>query len=418
MYKVLLLLLSSILMAGGYKLPEVSLNAVGLLSANVAHASGADTSYYNPANMVFMADKHVTENDLTYIGLSDTNYRGTYTNTDGTNSIVTTGHDLEADKENFFIPTLHYTSADMGGYRIGLSIVSPGGLTKRWSDQPGATFSEEFTLKIIEFNPSVAFKLADNLGVAVGARVIYSDGLVKSNGPIVIGAGAPPPTSVVSRDLEGDSLDFGYNIALAYKPTPELELGLTYRSKVDMTLEGHAKLTSVVGPDYEGGASVDSLLPASLHVAAAYTFATETTVEFVYDRTFWSEYKELDFNYSGALGNLILTAAFDEPKARNWKDVSTYRLGITQKLGKTTLMCGIAYDETPIPNASLSFDLPDSDLIAYSFGVRQQVTEKLNLGLSTLYAPRKSREVNNVNLNGKFSETSALLVSVGFQYIF
>ena len=54
---LLSVLTSTILMAGGYKIPEVSLNAVALGAANVAHSNGADAAYYNPANMAFMKEK-------------------------------------------------------------------------------------------------------------------------------------------------------------------------------------------------------------------------------------------------------------------------------------------------------------------------------------------------------------------------
>ena len=60
MKKILLMSLvaSSILMAGGYKIPEASTNAVALGAANIAHNHSADAAYYNPASMVFMSDEH------------------------------------------------------------------------------------------------------------------------------------------------------------------------------------------------------------------------------------------------------------------------------------------------------------------------------------------------------------------------
>ena len=53
MKKSLLFLTASLLLAGGYKVPEQSLSGIALSSANVANAHGADSAYYNPANMVF-----------------------------------------------------------------------------------------------------------------------------------------------------------------------------------------------------------------------------------------------------------------------------------------------------------------------------------------------------------------------------
>ncbi len=58
------LVASSIVMAGGYKIPETSTNSVALGGANVAHVKGADAAYDNPANMIFMDDAQQAEIDL------------------------------------------------------------------------------------------------------------------------------------------------------------------------------------------------------------------------------------------------------------------------------------------------------------------------------------------------------------------
>ncbi|MCK4874256.1 MAG: outer membrane protein transport protein, partial [Sulfurimonas sp.] len=157
---LLSLVIASALMAGGYKIPELSLNATALSSANVAHASGADTAYYNPANMVFMKGGNTLEADLTYIGLGDVNYQGTVSGIGP--------HNLNAERENFLLPSLFYVSEDISGARFGLSVVTPFGLTKRWSEEPAKTSAEEFTLQTIELNPTVALPISDKLAMAIG----------------------------------------------------------------------------------------------------------------------------------------------------------------------------------------------------------------------------------------------------------
>lgn len=403
------LVASSFLMAGGYKVPELSLNAVGLSSANVAHSNGADAAYYNPANMAFMKDENSIELDLTYISLDATNYNGTVGGTGP--------YDLNAQSETFLAPGIHYVSKDVGGMRFGLSVVSPAGLTKRWNTEPAKTSAEKFSLEIIEVNPTLAMKIDEQISVALGLRMLHSSGIVKSNGTAVVAAG--PTYSVLSRDMEGDSIDFGYNIALSYKPSVDLELGLTYRSNVDLTLEGDAILSSSLdSATYIGGTSVSVPAPAALNLAAAYTLPSKTTIEFVYERTFWSAYDKLDFNYDGTLGSAILTGAFDNPIAKNWKDVNAYRLGISQDMDELTLMAGIVYDESPIPDESYSFELPGSNSTSVSIGARYKIDNKMEIGLATLYSMKESRTVTNSSLNGEFSNSDALLVTVGLGYKF
>jgi long-chain fatty acid transport protein len=395
---------ASAIYAGGYKIPETSTNAVALSAANIAHSHGADAAYYNPANMVFMADKNSLEADLMYIGLDPINYKGTV----GTSPTV----NISAESESFLVPSLNYVSPKLGDARVGLSIVVPGGLSKRWKNSPAKDVAEEFTLEVIEVNPTVAYPLSDTLSVAVGLRALYSTGVVKSTS-----------AASASRDMTGESIDYGYNLAVAYKPTANLDIGVTYRSNVDLTVEGNAKL--YIGDTsgakvYDGGVSVTVPMPAALDVALAYTFESKTTVEFVYERNFWSAYDQLDFNYVSPIS--LILSPMDTPIPKNWNDTNAFRLGVTQELDEMAIMFGIVYDETPVPDSSLSFELPDSDSVSISMGGRYAISDSLNIGLSALYSIRKTRTANassnNAGLNGEFSNSNVLIVSAGVGYSF
>ena len=385
---------ASALFAGGYKIPEVSTNGVALSAANVAHSTSADAAYYNPANMIFMYFLNSLEMDLQYIGLDAIHFKG---------SGSQAGDSISAEKETFLVPSINYVSPKLGNVRVGLSIVVPGGLSKRWNDSPAKDKAQEFTLEVVEINPTVAYAVNDTLAVAAGFRIVHSTGVVKSS-------------AAISRDMSGDSFDYGYNIALAYKPTKTLDIGVTYRSNVDLTEEGTAKLYSPTGLAYDGGSSVTVPLPALLNLAIAYTFKTNTTVEFVYERNFWSSYKTLDFDYAANIGNL--TAKFADPIAKDWEDTNAFRLGITQALDGMTFMAGMVYDKSPVPDAKLSYELPDSDSLSVSFGGRFDVTKDINIGLSALYSMRDDRTVNNADIEGTFSNSNVLIVSAGLGYKF
>jgi len=159
-------IVSSVVMAGGYKIPEQSLNSMALGAAYVAHTMGADTAYFNPANMSFMdADKSYLEGAVTLVHLPSIKYslQGPYSG--------------ESEDENIVIPTMHYVAPVIDGmeeFRWGVSLVVPGGLTKRWDTPFQKASAEEFTLEVIELNPSMSYKIAENFSVGAGVRVIYS----------------------------------------------------------------------------------------------------------------------------------------------------------------------------------------------------------------------------------------------------
>lgn len=401
----LLSLSAATLLASGWRIPEQSLNGTALSAAYVAGANGADASYYNPANMSFMPNGAEIEAAFTYINLPKIDY------TDASSA----ARNGDSKEEQFFMPTMHYVSPKQGDFRYGLSIVAPGGLSKRWDEAYGKSTAEDFTLKIIEVNPTVSYLVNDKFSLGFGLRALYSEGIVKSNA-----------SNALTRNMEGDSIDFGYNLAISYKPMNDLTLSATYRSKVDLTEKGTAQLFYAVGPvSYNGSTSVTIPLPASLALATAYTM-DKTTVEFVFERTYWSAYEGLDFNYDGTIVDAVLLAKFDAVKPKNWKDVNAYRIGVSHQYSDALkLMAGFAIDKNGAPDSTLGFELPDSDAKLYSVGFEYKVSEKMKIGLAYLYDQKESRTVLDATAgaanpapNGTFENASAHLVTASLKYKF
>lgn len=397
-------------MAAGYKIPENSINSMALSAAYVANAHGADAAYYNPAAMVYNAPGASLEADLTLAHLT---------------SIDLTSGTLSPDStkvENIPIPSFHYVSPAMGDFRFGLSAVVPVGLSKRWRGS-AAAFAEEFTLETLELNPSVGYRVNDRFSVGAGVRVIYTDGVVKSDNSLG-----------TTRNLTGDSFDYGYNLALHFRATDQLSLAATYRSNIDLTVEGDANLTAIlppgqggVRPPYTGPASVEIPAPAALNLAAAYDISDRTTVEFVYERTYWSSYDQLDFNYTSTI-DPVVDAVFGTPLIKDWSDTNTYRIGLTHQLNpKWTVMAGLAYDETPVPKKYVGYELPDSDAKIVSFGAKYNYSDNMTIGAALLYDRKDKLTIPagvNTEANGTlaggatFENARAYLFTVGMEYKF
>ncbi|AFL67480.1 OmpP1/FadL family transporter [Sulfurospirillum barnesii] len=390
----LLSLSAATLLASGYRIPEQSLNSVALSAAYVASANGADASYYNPANMAFMAEGGYIETSLTYINLPKVDY------TDSGNS----AQNGDSKEENFLLPNLHYVSPMVGNWRYGLSIVAPAGLSKRWDESYQMRSSEEFTLKVIEINPTASYKVNDQLALGFGLRGVYTTGVIKYQ-----------RAGVYTNDMEADSIDFGYNLALSYKPIEDLTLSATYRSKVNLTVDGDATTTWLGAPS-SGDVKTKIPLPASLALAAAYTM-DKTTLEFVFERTYWSSYKELDFDFENPTAEQNLGGS----RAKNWKDVNAYRIGLSHQYSDALkLMAGFAIDKTPVPTSTLGFELPDSDAKLYSVGFEYKVSQSLKVGLAYLYDEKEKRSTttNLAGVNGKFTDSAAHLVTASLKYKF
>ncbi|KJS03022.1 MAG: aromatic hydrocarbon degradation membrane protein [Desulfobulbaceae bacterium BRH_c16a] len=389
--------------ASVYRIPEQSYEATAKAGANIASALSATASYYNPANMSWLQNAWHAEADFTYIHLSSVKY------TDAGTSMFSGS----SEEENFLLPAIFAVSPEYNNLHFGISATTPFGLAKRWDDPYPRTFAEKFTLKVYEVNPSASYKINTYLSVAGGVRLLYSTGEVVSNGYVADGITA-------GRSMEGDETAWGYNLALSVKPNTKSNISATYRSNVDLDLEGDATLfTNYGGTTINTKGTVEVNAPAVLSLSGSYLFFDKLTIDLTWDRTFWSEFEDFDFNYDDPISNPVLYSAFDAAIARNWKDSNGYRISFSYRMNDMLdLMAGFAYDETPIPEKTLGFELPDSDAYIFSAGARFNLSSRLSLGLGVLYHQLNPREVDNGIVDGEFKDGSALLITSGFSYTF
>lgn len=397
-------------LAGGYKIPEQSLNSIALSAAYIAHTTDADTAYFNPANMAFLdTNRNYSQVGVTLAHLPASSFTGV--------QVLSASQSADASAtsktENIPIPYFHYVAPAMGNWRYGVSVVAPAGLTKRWESPIQKTFAQEFTLQNIEINPVLSYQISEQLSVGGGVRMVYSMGKVYSDGN---DAGI-----AYKRQMEGDTWAFGYNMALAYHPTSDIALGVTYRSNIDLDEEGKANLyLGNVGKQYDATVSVP--IPASLNIGISKTWRDTLTLELVYERTFWSSYQSLDFNYNSALPP-ALEEPFNASKDKSWVDTNTFRVGLTYALNEAfTLMYGYSHDNNPVPDRTLSYELPDSDANIFSTGFNYQYNAQWSWGGALLYSDKKNRNLtlgeNENGIVGQFGDGGALLFTLGASYRF
>lgn len=413
---MVIFLLPALARASGFQIPNQSVTAIGVAGAHIAHTPGPDAAYYNPANMSFATDSWKMETSLTSLYLPSIEYK------DNRTSLF----DGSSDSELFLLPQIHVSSNDINGFRLGFSFTSPYGLAKSWEQPYPAATSQEFSLTVLEASPTFSYLVFDNLSIGGGIRLIYGDGEVKN------GVTAPPfsqlaPLDSLQRDVEGDDTEVGYSLAATFRPIPSWAVAVTYKSEVTLNLEGDAVLSAAAGNNrvagYQGNGSLEVNLPAVFSVATSYTFE-DLTVEITWNRTFWSSFENLDFEYDiSFLGTTF--DGFDRPVEKNWKDTDALRLGALYNVSDSfTTTLGFAVDQTPVPESTLGFELPDSDSYMYSAGVQYHHNDSLVVALSYMYQHNVSRTVNNEPVNGlpgidgQFTDGGAHALTLGLIYEF
>jgi long-chain fatty acid transport protein len=408
------LLATTLLLGGAYKIPEQSTKSIGLAGAYVAGANGADAAYFNPANMSFMEDSNFLEISLTGIYLPKVSFEGEVYSP-FTQSFENAS--AKSKDETFLVPHFHFVSKSYKGLRFGLSVTAPAGLSKRWESEPQIYTAKEFSLKVIEINPTFSYKLTDTLAFGAGIRAIYSEGVVKIEYP-----------GLYKVDMEGDTdIKWGYNLALSYRPYKDITFAITYRNRIGLKEVGDAigylnvnQETQTLLP-FSTDANVEVPLPATLSLAIAFMMSPSTQIEFEYEKTYWSKYQYLDFNY----GDKILESTqLGQPKEKNWRDTNTFRIGITHKNSdKLTTLYGLAYDQTPIRDDKVGFELPDSYGIIFSIGALYKYSQNITIGASYLIDYKLSRTISKSDMNdngiaGEFSDGGAHLLNIGLMYRF
>ncbi|MGD9947112.1 MAG: OmpP1/FadL family transporter [Desulfobulbus sp.] len=391
--------------ASGFRITNQSLGAVGLSGAHIAYTPGPDASYYSPANMAFQPDQWRVETSLTTLYLPSISYA------DNRLSAL----NGESDSELFLMPLIHAVSPQYGKLRFGFSLTYPYGLAKQWQQPYPQAFSQKFSLITVEANPTVAYQVNDWLSLGGGISLIYGKGEVDND--FTAPTFPLAPLSSASRSSEASDTQLGYNLALSLRPTDDWNVAATYRSEVTLNLSGSGQLRAMAGSVpvlfYSGPTAIDITLPAVFSLATAYSF-DRLTIELGWDRTYWSSFKQLDFEYAQDFTTPPLNV-FDSAITKNWKDTNAYRIGLTYDWDERwTTTLGFTYDETPVPDQTLGFELPDTDATVYCAGVRYRYSPTAEIGLSYMYHRTKNRSISNSQgVDGTFTDGGAHAVTIG-----
>lgn len=237
----------------GFRLSEQSLNGTALNSAYVAGAKGADSSYYNPANMGLSEEAEIEVNG-TLILVPGFDF--TTANRDE-GATLTCSHFLckiagysyktsgcaQSGACSEYVDGVANTSVNIApkiflkskAYKpfgesmkvtFGASMTTPSGLAMDWDGQ-GGSFLDDVSIMMIELNPvaSISF-FNDVISIGGGWRAIYAGGDFNNtlyvpytaNTTIIgITATSSGTTEVVQKSSASD-WGYGWNAGLTIKP--------------------------------------------------------------------------------------------------------------------------------------------------------------------------------------------------------
>ena len=375
-------------MAAGFQIGEHSAAGIGRANAgDGAIADDASVIASNPALMTQLKQPTLTA-ALTYVEPDVT--------VDGTK---TGGTEVAQDEivPSVTIPSIFYVHPINDKISVGIAAFTNFGLESQYDDNfTGSEFADTASVTTININPSIAYKLNDNVSLGFGLNYLIAEAEFSS--------------SVAGNDLlalEGDGTDYGWNAGVSWQASQDTMIGLSYRSGFEIKLTGDASSDIVAAYNGDGELVLD--LPEMANLSIAHQLNDQLLLSASIDYTNWSTFEKLEGEIEG-VGTVHI-------KDENWTEAYRYSVGASYQLNPTVMVrTGIAYDESPVEAEYRTLSIPDSNRVWYSAGANFAINDKTDIDVAYAYIDGEEVDVTETSSIGTTftgtSEGNANIVSI------
>ena len=317
-----------------------------------------------------------------------------------------------------------------GKVAVGIGVTAPYGLSNEW-DKDHGSFADPFglryqapfftELKTINANPTIAFRLADNLTIGAGFDVFWSELTFKQFYPWVLfpGSGGTEPEGTAKA--KGDGFGFGGNIGLTWQIAPRHRLSVTYRSPVKVDYDGNFTINNITPTAAAFGVTSRSDFNTKIKfptiVAAGYGVQITDKFRLEVDGE-WIEFSNFDSLNLGIGNNALLLPSTSI--AQNWKNTFTAGIGGDWKFAPAWVArFGYQFYESPVPDQTLSTTIPDANQHVFTVGLGYRHGHHALEGGYGLdfYDERTISNNQNPAFNGKY-QVKVHLFSFSYRYDF
>ncbi len=385
---IIILLLPITSFGQGYQVNLQGQVQQGMGGAGTALMQDASALFFNPAGAAFVHKSEITGS------FTPTFAKGQFTE-HLTNATAETTSPMGTPFSVYGL----FQLKDSSKLKLGMAIYTPFGSTVEWQDAWVGRFAlTRLALKSIFFQPTVSYRLSDK--IAIGAGFVYSYGSVNLRKDIPLQG---QNGIYATAELAGTGHSFGYNVGVYFEPAKYLNLGLTYRSQVNMAISnGTATFTvpASVEDKFPSG-SFASSLPLPQVLTLGFGIKPSDNLAFALDVNYvgWNAYDTLAFDY-----DLNTESLEDTKSARKYENTLAFRVGAQYKL--TPILAarlGMAYTLTPVQDGYVTPETPDANRINYTAGLTYDLNEHLNFDFSILYTQVKREDTNlETGLSGNF----------------
>jgi long-chain fatty acid transport protein len=396
----------------GFRNPPPGGFSLARAGGRIAQVDDASAVWHNPANIVELPSTEIQATaTIVRLEVDHSNFSGTK---------------AETRDPWKLLPNAFLTTPINDRISAGLGVVTPFGLSNEWKKEgafgPGGVlrYNAPYYTELItvDFNPTVAFKITDDLFFGAGVDVYWSQLTFKQLYPWAAVIPGSPDGDFRAR---GDGTGVGGNFGLTWKITDSQRFALTYRSPFNVDYDGHLRLSNEPAPVSALGVTSSSHFATKVKyptiVSAGYgieltdSIRLETDVEWLQ----FSRFDKLQLDL-GNNGVLFPSTTFNQ----SWHNTFTAGIGGDWRFAENwSLRGGYQYYETPVPDYTFSTTIPDSNQHAVTVGVNYK-NKHHSLDLSygwIVYLDRNIAANQNPAFVGTY-EMSVHLIDVGYTYSF
>lgn len=406
--------------ASAFALIEQSSGTGNAFAGGAAAAEDASTIFFNPAGMSRLNGKQVT------VAGSFIKPSAKFSNTGSNGAVLQTPGGNGGDAGSLaLVPNTYMVVELEPALRFGLGIFMPFGLQTDYDPTWVGRF-QAITSKIqtVNLNPSLAYQMNDSVSLGIGLNYQHISGdLTSAVNYSALSGGAVGLNNEGVSTMSGSDSAWGYNFGALFNVTPTARIGLSYRSKITYTLKGTIAFSNVPAalaaqPALQNG---DVTLPISMpdtfsisgfhQLNDKWDFMADAT------RTGWGTLQQMQISRTDG------TVVQNTPE--NWKNTWRFAVGSSYHYNEQWMArIGVAYDQTPVPDAYRTARIPDSSRTWLAFGGQYKVSASGKLDFAYAHLFMKDATIANNqtatgagNLVGTYSN-SVNILSVQYAYSF
>jgi long-chain fatty acid transport protein len=296
--------------------------------------------------------------------------------------------------------------------KYGLGIYTPFGSTVQWEDNWIGRFAlTRLELKAIFIQPTLAYRFNEHVSIGVGPLVSVGRVNLQKDLPVQFADG-----TYGQAELSGKAIGYGYNAGMHVKLNDKWALGLTYRSKVRMSLpDGEVNFTvpEALSANFPDSTFTSALpLPSVTTLGGSYT--PNDKLAFVLDVNYvgWRIYDTLAFDYAKNTSSLV-----DTKSPRNYKNIFAFRGGMSYELfDEMDIRIGGGFGYSPVQNGYVTPETPDKNRFYGTLGWTYRFGAHFSMDVSVYYTQLKRGDRNlETNLAGTFTTKA---IAPGFSLVY